>query len=713
MNNDDRNRQLATEPISRLLRQSAVPLILTMSASAIFAIFDAMFLGHAVGSIALSALTVCLPIIMLISAFGALCNVGVAGMIASCQSKGNQNQALKILGNTFTHYIVATIIVTASGYLLMTPLLRLTGASDTVLPLATQYMQIYLLAALPSYILQGLTSIMRTTGDSNNATRIQMSVIIFNLVLDTIFIFALGWGMRGAALATLLSNFAGAAVLIYRFSDGKRFVHFESKMFGYQKESAHKALQMGFTPFGISLGGCVIVTVLNQMLILFGGNDADTYLCAYMIVYCITQVLVKGTAGLGQATSSIAGFNYNKRLYNRVRSVLSSSLSAATIIMIVGYGLIAAFPNLLTIMFTSDMQVRDICATALRIGLCTFPFVAAQMMVVAFFQSIGKRQLSMFISLSRQMIFLLPMLILLPRMIGVEGVWWSMCLADIYSVAISWGLLWMVMKNMHESYETTDINTLIKPAYTEFTHLSNQSDTQQKLPNTSQTTQSTPQAKTNTQQQTPINKETETIPHSLNVSSLNEDQLRQLAEKLLQDKNSLQQQLEYKTTTDYLTGLLNRSAGENAVEKFLTSGQPGIFVMLDCDHFKSINDNISHEVGDIVLREVAKAIKETFTDDICFRLGGDEFAVCMKKSNAITNTEGEIDIEATFLPLKTRLQNVHVPELNSAITLSGGAVCFSSETSTFRDVYRKSDKALQESKKKYHQGVVCLNKEIL
>lgn len=685
---DERNSLLATENVDKLLKKFAVPLILTMSASAAYTLIDAVFLGHKIGADALSALTVCLPLVMLISAFGALCNVGVAPTIARLQTKGDQAKAINVFGTTIIHYILVTLLITVGGYLFMTPLLKLTGASAKVLPYAIQYMQVYLLAALPMYLVQGMTGIMRVTSKAHLATQIQMSVIITNVVLDAFFIFALGWGMMGAALATMICNLGGAIVLIFHFSDKKSFVHFDSGMFKYDPEISHRVLKEGVSPFLISLGGCVVVTTLNQMLIKFGKGNGDTYLCAYMIVYCITQILIKCTAGLGQAMSQIASFNYYTRKYNRVRMVMSESIALATIIMIVGYAVIAIFPNALTSVFTSITQgeIGDICATALRIGLCTFPFVAAQMMVVAFFQSIGKRKLSMFISLSRQMIFLFPMLIILPRMIGVEGAWWSMCLADIYSVSVSWGLLWMAMKNMHESYEVVEIN--------EGKEVREESSARDTV-----STHVEPSAK-----------KTDSTHIVSAIDSLNEEQLRELAEKLLQDKESLQEQLEHKTTTDYLTGLLNRSTGEALVGKMLNECKSGMFVMFDCDRFKSINDTISHEVGDIVLKEVARALKETFPKDICFRLGGDEFAACLCGSSIIRDAEGNVDVDATFAPLRQRLSSVCVPELGQPITLSGGAVCFTAGTSTFQEVYRMSDKALQESKKKFHNGVVYLRK---
>lgn len=698
---DERDSLLATENVGKLLKKFAVPLILTMSASAVYTLIDAVFLGHKIGADALSALTVCLPLVMLISAFGALCNVGVAPTIARLQTKGEQTKAINVFGTTIIHYILVTLLITVGGYLFMTPLLKLTGASAKVLPYAIQYMQVYLLATLPMYLVQGMTGIMRVTSKAHLATRIQMNIIITNVLLDAFFIFALDWGMMGAALAAVICNFGGAIVLILFFSGKKilpsqignktseSFVHFESGMFRYNPEIAHRVLKEGVSPFLISLGGCVVVTTLNQMLIKFGKGNGDTYLCAYMIVYCITQILIKCTAGLGQAMSQIASFNYHTRKYNRVRMVMSEALASATIIMIIGYAVIAIFPNALTSVFTSIAQgeIGDICATALRIGLCTFPFVAAQMMVVAFFQSIGKRKLSMFISLSRQMIFLFPMLIILPRMIGVEGAWWSMCLADIYSVSVSWGLLWMVMKNMHESYEVVEVNGGSKEVREE----SSARDT----------------VSTHVE---PSAKKTDSTHIVSAIDNLNEEQLRELAEKLLQDKESLQEQLEYKTTTDYLTGLLNRSTGEALVGKMLNECKSGMFVMFDCDRFKSINDTISHEVGDIVLKEVARALKETFPKDICFRLGGDEFAACLCGSSIIRDAEGNVDVDATFAPLRQRLSSVYVPELGQPITLSGGAVCFTAGTSTFQEVYRMSDKALQESKKKFHNGVVYLRK---
>ena len=672
--NNDRNRLLATKPIGALLQQLALPTVLSMSAGAIYALCDTVFLGHAVGAVALSALAVCLPLIMLISAFGALCYVGVNSLVSSFLADNDNSSATCLFGVTLKQHLFITAIVMTGGYLALEPLLRLTGASDAVLPYAMDYMKVYLLGTLPTYIVYGLTGILRIIGHGKKSMTIVLISIGLNILLDPLFIFVLNWGMKGAALASVICNVLAAIYVCYCFTDKNLFVHFTKKMITCKPKMGIKAFQIGLMTFGISVGGCVIVTVLNRMLVLFGGNDGDMYLCAYIIVYRITQLLIKSMVGLGQAMSQITGFNYREKLFNRVRLAISKTIAVATVIMVVGYGLIAIFPDAFTMFFTADEQVLGVCRSALRIGLCTFPFVAAQLMVVAFFSSIRKNKHSMFISLSRQMVFLLPMLILLPRVIGVEGVWWAMCLADVYSVAISWGLLWVEMKKMHESYKVTDeIKERIKSIRNR-------------------------------------NVEETTGKHSLDINDLTEDQLREQLKNLIEERRSLRKQLQYESSTDGLTGLMNRNAGENAVTKMLASGASGMFVIFDCDRFKSINDNIGHQTGDVVLKEVANAMRFAFSKDICFRLGGDEFAACLEEDTIERNLDGNIDMDATFATLKEKLASIRVPDVEFELTVSGGAVYFSAGRYTFPDVYVISDKALQDSKKTYHHGVICLAK---
>ena len=628
--NSERNRQLATEPIGSLLKKFALPTVISLSASAIYALADTVFLGHAVGSVALSAMAVCLPVVMLIAAFGALCYVGVNTLIAAFLADNDNSSATCLFGVTLKQHLFITAIVMTGGYLAMEPLLRLTGASDAVMPYAIEYMEVYLLGTLPTYVVYGLSGILRIIGHPRRSMAILLVCIALNIIIDPIFIFILDWGMKGAAWATVLCHTLAAIYIIYCFADKTLFVHFTRKMITCRPKMGIKAFQIGLQTFGISVGGCIIVTVLNRMLVLFGGNDGDMYLCAYIIVYRITQLLIKSTVGLGQAMSQITGFNYREKLFHRVRLAISKTIAVATVIM-----------------------------------------------VVAFFSSIRKNRLSMFISLSRQIVFLLPMLILLPRVIGVEGVWWAMCLADVYSVAISWGLLWIEMKKMHESYK-------VSQALKEHIRSS-------------------------------MRRHADTIAtpkNGFDINSLTEDQLRQQLKNLIEERRSLKKQLQYEASTDDLPGLMSRNAGENAVTKMLASGASGMFVIFDCDRFKSINDNIGHQTGDVVLKEVANAMRLAFSRDICFRLGGDEFAACLQEDTIERNLDGDIDIDATFEPLKENLAKIKVPEVEFELTVSGGAIYFANAQYTFQDVYINSDKALQDSKKTYHHGVICLAKPL-
>ena len=680
---DDRSRLLATEPVDGLLRRLALPAILMSSSTVVYVVCNTAFLGQTVGTVALTAMAVCWPLMMLISAIGTLCNAGVASLIAAARAQGHVNQALRLFGNAFVHYFLASAVIMAGGWLFLTPLLRLCGASPSSLPYAADFMQTYLLSVLPLFVFQGLLSIMQAIDDSRMATRIQMCVIALNILLDAICIVRLGMGMYGAALSALVSAVAGAVYMIVYYSNSTRSVFFSVRMLRYSTALAGRQLGGSAARFAISLGGCVIVTVINNMLVSFGGDNGDVYLCAYMIVYCVTQMLIRPVAGLGRGMSSIAGFNYYHRYYNRVRLVMSESITLSTVFMTVGYALAVFLPVVFTKIFISDMRdtVTSICSDALRIGLCTLPFVAAQLIVVSFFSSIHKGGRAMFISISRQMVFLLPMLILLPHLIGVNGVWWAMCLADVYSVTVSWVMLWLEMKNMHESYNQT-------------------SDAGEKGENGRNLLLAL--------RQRIADRKEHGIDKYRMVNA--EDELREQLKRLQEEKESLELKLLYESSTDALTGLMNRSAGEAAVNRMLASGRSGMFVLFDCDRFKSINDTISHQVGDVVLKKVAKALKMTYSENVCFRLGGDEFVVCMYENGIMRTSDGAVDIDLTFAMLRQRMDLIRVPELSFNVTISGGAVCFGPSGMSFKEIYNLSDKALQESKAGGHHGVITLYK---
>ena len=277
---------------------------------------------------------------------------------------------------------------------------------------------------------------------------LQIGGITGNVILSVIVVFVFKWGMKGVALASIMCESVSWILYIKVFSNKKAFLHFTKRGFCVDFSLIKEILSIGVSPFAINACGCVVALMINLSLIEVAGEQRDMYLGSYAIVQRITQVLISLISGLGLAMQIITSINIAKLNYIRVRGVLMQSIFNAFIIMCIGYGFISIFADGLMSIFTTDKQMIEIGATALIIGLCTFPFVGSQMVAVSFFQTIRRPRASMIISLTRQLLFLIPMLVILPHLIGVTGVWWSMALADVASVTISWIMLYMETKKL-------------------------------------------------------------------------------------------------------------------------------------------------------------------------------------------------------------------------------------------------------------------------
>jgi putative MATE family efflux protein len=435
-------------PIGKLLRKFTPPAMIAMSANAVLNIFEIIILGIGVGIDAFAALACTFPIIILISAFASLVNTGTASKIAMLYAENNQEQALKTFGNSVILLVSFGALLTAVLEIFLEDILRLCGASDVTLPYALVYMRIMLVSTVVLFSMQSMGRLLHIQGRPKVQMMLQIGGITGNVILSVIFVLVFKWGMKGVALASIMCESVSWILYIKVFSNKKAFLHFTKRGFCVDFSLIKEILSIGVSPFAINACGCVVALMINLSLIEVAGEQRDMYLGSYAIVQRITQVLISLISGLGLAMQIITSINIAKQNYIRVRGVLMQSIFNAFIIMCIGYGFISIFADGLMSIFTTDKQMIEIGATALIIGLCTFPFVGSQMVAVSFFQTIRRPRTSMIISLTRQLLFLIPMLIILPHLIGVKGVWWSMALADVASVTISWIMLYTETKKL-------------------------------------------------------------------------------------------------------------------------------------------------------------------------------------------------------------------------------------------------------------------------
>ena len=443
-----RVNSMLTMPIGKLLRKFTPPAMIAMSANAVLNIFEIIILGIGVGIDAFAALACTFPIIILISAFASLVNTGTASKITMLYAENNQEQALKTFGNSFIMLVSFGALLTAVLEIFLEDILRLCGASDVTLPYALVYMRIMLVSTVVLFSMQSMGRLLHIQGRPKVQMMLQIGGITGNVILSVIFVFVFKWGMKGVALASIMCESVSWILYIKIFSNKKAFLHFTKRGFCVDFSLIKEILSIGVSPFAINACGCVVALMINLSLIEVAGEQRDMYLGSYAIVQRITQVLISLISGLGLAMQIITSINIAKQNYIRVRGVLMQSIFNAFIIMCIGYGFISIFADGLMSIFTTDKQMIEIGATALIIGLCTFPFVGSQMVAVSFFQTIRRPRASMIISLTRQLLFLIPMLVILPHLIGVTGVWWSMALADVASVTISWIMLYTETKKL-------------------------------------------------------------------------------------------------------------------------------------------------------------------------------------------------------------------------------------------------------------------------
>jgi len=449
---DERSKQLATQPVGRLLLQFATPSIIAMAASSIYNLCDSIFIGQGCGPLAIAGLALTFPLMNISSAFGAMAGVGGAAQTSVRMGEGNQRQALMIFGNVIRLDLTIGIILTTLGLLFLDPILRLFGASDATLPYARDYMQIILAGNIITHTFLGMNDQLRATGNPKLAMTGQLIAVFSNILLDALFIFGFGWGMRGAALATILGQVLAWLYEVRFFFDKSRFVHFSKEGLIFRMDIIREILAIGLSPFSLNLCACVVVILINRTLVEQGGADGDSYVGVYGIVNRIAMLLIMCIMGFGQGMQPIVGFNMGARLFHRVVGTLKFAYMMATFVMTVGYILIALYARTLAGFFTTDPQMIELCVPAIRIVLCMFPLVGGQMISNTFFQSIRQAKKSIFVSTTRQIVFLVPLLLFMPNLFadkgwgGVYGVWCAMPISDIISAILAGTLLYLQLR---------------------------------------------------------------------------------------------------------------------------------------------------------------------------------------------------------------------------------------------------------------------------
>lgn len=429
---------LGTEKVSKLLKKYAIPAIIAMTASSLYNMVDSIFIGQGVGAMAIAGLALTFPFMNLSAAFGAMVGVGGSALISMHLGRKSYDAAKQVLGNVILLNIVLGFVFGVVSLIFLDPILRFFGGSNETITYASEYMVVILLGNIVTHLYLGLNSVLRSSGHPKTAMVATIVTVVINMILDPIFIFVFEWGIRGVAIATILAQTVPLIWQLFLFSKKDELVRFEKNIFRFDFKIVKDIIAIGLSPFLMNTALCLIVILINQGLKNYGG---DLAVGAYGIVNRLTFVFAMIVLGLTQGMQPIVGYNFGARQYSRVNEALKITIFLATCVTTLGFLLAEIIPRFLSTMFTSDNDLIEKSIYGLRIVFATFPIVGFQMVASNFFQSIGQAKKSIFLSLTRQVLCLIPFLIILPQFWGITGIWISMPISDIIATFISFTLL--------------------------------------------------------------------------------------------------------------------------------------------------------------------------------------------------------------------------------------------------------------------------------
>lgn len=442
-NNDKATLELGTKPVGKLLWQYAAPAIIAMTASSLYNMVDSIFIGQGVGPMAISGLAITFPFMNLAGAFGAAIGVGASTCISMKLGQRDYDTARHILGNSVALNLIIGLAFGIISLILLDPILYFFGASPQTIPYARDYMVIILLGNVFSHMYLGLNAVLRAAGKPREAMYATIFTVCLNTALDPLFIYTFGMGIRGAAAATILAQMVALAWQLKFFANPKELLHFTRGTFKPVAAICNNIIAIGMSPFLMNVCACVVVIFINKGFIAYGG---DLSVGAYGIANRITFIFVMVVIGINQGMQPIAGYNFGAELMPRVMRVLKIAAIAATGVTTTGFLIALLIPQLCARLFTTDPELIGLAARGLTVSMIAFPIVGCQMVITNFFQSIGIAKVSIFLSLSRQLIFLLPCLFILPPIFGVDGVWASLPVADTISAIVTIAVLFYYKK---------------------------------------------------------------------------------------------------------------------------------------------------------------------------------------------------------------------------------------------------------------------------
>ncbi|MEG0307799.1 MAG: MATE family efflux transporter [Clostridium sp.] len=450
---------LGTESIIKLLIKFSIPAIIGMVVNMLYTIVDRMYIGNIpnVGGLAITGVGITMPVTQIITSFGMLVGIGTCASISIAFGQNKKKDAAKYLGNGFTCILIISLFIAIFGNIFAKQILMLFGASENTLPYALAYIRPLFIGTICNLFAFGLNNSIRSDGNPKFSMFTMVIGAAVNIILDPIFIFVFNLGIEGAAYATVISQFiAGCWVLYYFTLSKKSSIKLEFTNLKLDKIIMKNILLIGMSPFLMQVASSIVSIIANKSLMTYGG---DLAIGAMAIITSVYSIFIMPIYGLNQGAQPILGYNYGAKNYSRVRKTYIYSLLASTLILVLSSIFIQLCPNLAVSMFNSDSKLTELTVSGMRIFLLSLPIIGIQMTSSTYYQAVGKANKAMLISLSRQVIFLIPTFLILPKFFGLNGVWYAGPIADILSIIISGIIIFIEMRNLKNMDLTTEFNS--------------------------------------------------------------------------------------------------------------------------------------------------------------------------------------------------------------------------------------------------------------
>lgn len=442
----NKNLEMQDEKISKLLWKFSLPAIIGMLVNALYNIIDRIFVGQGVGSIGIAATTVAFPVMILMMATTMLIAIGATALISIRLGEQKKEEAEKIAGNATVLLIILPLLLTGIYLAFPDPILKLFGASESVLPYARDFTHIIMLGSVSGSIAFGMNNFIRAEGNPRVAMQTQLIGAILNTILNYIFIFKLGMGIKGSALASICGQSVSAIWVLSYFLTGRSLIKIRLKNLIPQMSVVLGIVSIGFAPFAMQIANSIQQTILNKTLMIYGGDIA---LSAVGIIMSIATIIFMPIVGLSQGAQPLIGFNYGAKQYDRVKETLKKSVFVSTALALAGYFVILMWPNQLVGLFSKgDVTLTQLTVHAMLTFFALLPVIGIQILCSSYFQAIGKPMESTLLSLSRQVLLFIPLLLILPRFWGIEGVWRTAPIADTLAVLITVTVILLEMKKL-------------------------------------------------------------------------------------------------------------------------------------------------------------------------------------------------------------------------------------------------------------------------